>query len=685
MNKMANFADANASDRHNLIERLEDTTTAKALRGVALFFIILCLVAMPAFFQFFFFTGEEQISIFSAAYGMRLFHPGSNRILAVLPLLTSWLGTPGLIAIGHFLIAVFAVSGGVALFASTLPRSLFYVFAASLVCIMFVMFIGIYSFHFSAAHPYLIPFSFELICCTIALNSRLQGVFATVVFVVAIGALTIASAGINPVTSLLGAVFISMYLAAIYVGRLIDSGPSLPKAAHTAYRLLQTEKAAVVALVMNMAATITIFWLYGWYKRHFPQYVKSNYSIESYVNSGLSIRQAIDAFVYTVEFHANGGAIGLSAPSIVIVIVLLSGFISLALWIARRRINPIYARYYLGAFLLWASAIIVIIVVSQNAHVQLVGNFIRGRYFTAQYYALVLATCLTIAAAAADFFPRARPGSWVHAGKVWLAAGVCLVIGYASYQAAAGRKFTTEIVFRTPSTVKLAEAIREANVSAVLGNYWWIWDLQHELNRATHGTPIVTPVSIRSESLGLNTFAPIVKALARSKSFRFACVEQHNPQPGFDESCASQISFYQAQGGFPLGEINEVSRSDVNEFKITVYELGLAAREDPSQCTPSQVTLRAKGGPPDADGGTPYDIDDDGFVYLQQPMASDRWLLTFSNSKGAEKKIAVAGGAQLDERVLGRQAKIVSDGCRLLVALSRRGGLYPRTTHLVVR
>lgn len=72
----------------------------------------------------------------------------------------------------------------------------------------------------------------------------------------------------------------------------------------------------------------------------------------------------------------------------------------------------------------------------------------------------------------------------------------------------------------------------------------------------------------------------IVNALSRSKSLRFACVEAQNPQPGFDENCASQISFYRAQGGFPLGEINEVSRSNVNEYRITVYELGLIAPED---------------------------------------------------------------------------------------------------------
>lgn len=676
---------ADAEDQTVPAHLLEDTRSARAVRGGALFFVILSLVTAPAFFQWLFFTSEEQVSIFSAAYGIRLFYPGSNRILAVLPFLTSWLGTPRLIGLGHFWIEALAVSGSLALFASTLPRSMFYVFAASLICAIAVMFIGTYHFHFSAAHPYLVPFSLQLACCTIALNSRIQGVLATAAFVVAIGALTMASAGINPAMSLLAALFISMYLAAIYLGRLIDGGPSLPQAVHAVHRLLQSERGAVVALVLNVAATIIVFWLYGWYKNHFPQYVKSNYSIESYVNSGISVRQAIDAFVYTVEFHAIGGAIGLSASSIVIVIILLSGFISLMLWIVRRRINPIYTRYYLGAFLLWMSAIIVILVISQNAHVQLVANFIRGRYFTVSYYAVILATCLTIAAASADFVPRAWARSWAHAGMAWLAAGVCVVIGYSFYQVWSGREFTAEVLPRKPPMISLAEKIKEADVSAIVGNYWWTWDLQHELNRESVGAPVVTPVSIRTESFGLNAFAPIVNALSRSRSFRFACVEQQNPRPGFDESCASQISFYRAQGGFPLGEINEVSRSDVNEYRITVYEFGLVAPDDLGQCMPSQVTLRAKGGPPGADGGTPYDIDDDGFVQLQQQMASDRWLLTFSNGKGAEKTIAVARGAQLDERVLGRQVKIVSDGCRLLVALSRRAGLYPRTTHLVVR
>jgi hypothetical protein len=47
---------------------------------------------------------------------------------------------------------------------------------------------------------------------------------------------------------------------------------------------------------------------------------------------------------------------------------------------------------------------LIVVVLSQNAHIQLVPNLIRGRYFTSAYYVMVLALCLMAATSAVDMF-----------------------------------------------------------------------------------------------------------------------------------------------------------------------------------------------------------------------------------------------------------------------------------------
>ena len=41
----------------------------------------------------------------------------------------------------------------------------------------------------------------------------------------------------------------------------------------------------MLGLSMNLVATAVVFFCSGWYKDNFPQYVKSNYSVESYLGS----------------------------------------------------------------------------------------------------------------------------------------------------------------------------------------------------------------------------------------------------------------------------------------------------------------------------------------------------------------------------------------------------------------
>jgi len=89
-------------------------TGARSIRAIALFFALLIVIAAPAFYGQYFHGAEEQISLFGAACGSRLFYAGSNRILALVPFLTLWLGTPHHIGIAFFAIAVFSASAGLA-------------------------------------------------------------------------------------------------------------------------------------------------------------------------------------------------------------------------------------------------------------------------------------------------------------------------------------------------------------------------------------------------------------------------------------------------------------------------------------------------------------------------------------------------------------------------------------------
>jgi hypothetical protein len=649
---------------------------------VILFLVCFIYIASPAFFDQFYSTAEEQVSIFGGAYGLRLFYPGSNRIMMVIPLVTSWLQTPGRIMAAHFFFNALSISAALAIFAHALPRKLFFPFGLSLLVAITIVFGGgMYQFHLSVVQPYLASTALGLISTTVVLTTSRTGVVYGVQ-VLGLFMLTLAAAGINPSVSILFMAFFGLNLLVA----LVAGAPRLHFGSSSVWqhatRVVRRDGKLVLGLGLNLAATAVVFFCYGWYKNHFPQYVKSNYSVESYMGSGLSSRELVNSFGYMVTFHDGAGLFGPTVTRWIVEAILVSGVLSFGLWRYRRVVNPRLAKFYLVAFLLWLSAMMVVVVLSQNAHIQLVPNLIRGRYFTSAYYVMILALCLTVAVAAAEMMGE-RP-RWRYAKPTMLAVAIVAVAGSFVTHIVSWGAPSLGIIKHNGAIEAVAAQIKAAKVPVLLGNYWWIWDIQYVLNEDAAAVPNVTPVAIRTESFGLNVFKPMLDILARTKSFRFMCAELKNPSPGLEEGCEPQIASFRFQGGFPTGAITELSRSEIGDFKLTLYELGLANPADPADCTASQILLRAKPVASAVPGQDSYTLDEDSFVYLQRPEARADWVLRFTQDAHEEVMI-VPGVGQSYYHLFNHRISVTGAGCRLLVTVSRRDRLYPRIMKLDVR
>lgn len=661
---------------------LGEDTSAPLSYCITLFLVSFAFIAAPAFFQQFYSTAEEQVSIFGGAYGLRLFYPGSNRIMMVVPLITSWLQTPGRIMAAHFFFNAISISAALAIFANALPRRLFFPFCLSLLAAIVVIFGGgMYQFHLSVVQPYLASTALGLICTTVVLTTSRTGI-AYVLQVLGLFVLSVAAAGINPSVSMLFMAFFGLnLLVALSIGAPRGRF-SVSSVRQNATRVVRRNGNLILGLGLNLAATAVVFFCYGWYKTNFPQYVKSNYSVESYLGSGLSFAELANAFGYMISFHDGAGLLGPLVTRWIIGAVLVSGIVSFALWRHRRIASPQLAKFYLVACLFWLSAMMVVVVLSQNAHIQLVPNLIRGRYFTSAYYVMILALCLTVATAVAELIGE-RP-SWRYTKPAMLAVAIAAVAGgFLAHIANWGAPSFG--VIKHNSAIEVAAAqVKAAKVPVVLGNYWWIWDIQYLLNENAAAAPNVTPVAIRTESFGLNVFKPMLDTLAGAKAFRFMCVELKNPSPGLEEGCESQIASFRFQNGFPSGNISELSRSEAGDFKFTLYELGLANPADAADCTASQILLRAKPVASAVPGQNSYTLEEDSFAYLQRPETRADWVLRFTQDAREEVMIVPRAG-QSYFHLFDHRVSVTGSGCRLLVTVSRRDRLYPKTMKLDVR
>ena len=308
---------------------------------------------------------------------------------------------------------------------------------------------------------------------------------------------------------------------------------------------------------------------------------------------------------------------------------------------------------------------------------QLVQSSVQGRYYTISFDVILLSACLTGALAIFDFAPEACGGVGKRA---WASACAIVVIGTLCVHFARLGNPTTDIVQRNAVTVALKADLEKYDAQAIMGSYWWIWDLQYEFNNNIIGTPAVTPVTIRTEAFGLNAFRPITEALLHSKSFRLLCVERPD-LPDLNMACGPSIEFFQSRGALPIGNITELSRRNVirelipnyiANYTLTLFELGLEHPNDLSECTSSEVTFRAKPLRSSSPLDGAYRLDEDGFVYLQRQTTSAEWVLRFSSDSG-EEEARISRGGHLHLDILRHNVELVSEGCRLLIAVSGRG------------
>lgn len=657
----------------------QDKANTDLMRVALFFFLILAFISGPVFFHQYFNSAEEHVSIFGAAYGMRLFYPGSNRILMVIPFITSWLETPLRILVAHFVVVVVSTSAALALLAHVLPRPLFFPFFVALLAAIALLFGGVmYQFNLSLVQPYLTSVAFSAISCVFFATSKQIGLRF---FLCSFGAalLTLASAGINPSVTILFAFFFAFILCAECSAPVTRTSLRRPSVSR-ALGVVRENTGLTLGLVINVISTLVILKACTWYKATFPDYVKSNYSVDSYLSSQISLQELVDSFGFLIEFHQYGGPLGPQVSRWLVVLVLFSGLGSLAMWVRCRRSHSSTSRIFLSSFFLWLSAIVVIVILSQSAHIQGVANLIRGRYFTASYYVMIAAMCMSAAAASGALDQKKDR---LSVSRV-LCVGVLAVM--ASY-------FMLFIKWGVPSFERpgpefdfhtVAEEVSAANAAAIIGSYWWVWNVQFELNKNAARAPNVTPVAIRTESFGLKAFQPIIKALSNGKGVKIACIEKQNPEAENDQSCESQLDFFREQGSFPLGEITKVGASEIGMFKLKYFELGLANPSDFADCTTSQILLRTKPIPPSVPGQESYVLKEDSFVYLQRPGSRTDWVLRFTQDD-REEVVIVPNANQSYFHLLDHRISVLGSGCRLLVTVSRRDRLFPSTMKLDVR
>jgi hypothetical protein len=409
--------------------------------------------------------------------------------------------------------------------------------------------------------------------------------------------------------------------------------------------------------------------LSDWYKSEFPFDVMSNYSVETYHSSRFSLAELVSSFIYLFQFQflLGYGLFGSTVTAVLFALVMLNGFV-LAGFRLRRSVIPPELWWPLDvALLLYVAAAISFVIIAQNAHVQLVGNSIRGRYFTIPHYAWVLAFAISVSVGAVILMQRL--GRWSNAP--WLGSG--LIAGYAAAIAVVdwdyARQYgpaSLDLYGRWVSTSgleSLADRLRADRVVAVVGDYWLIWDLQYALNADATSTPAVTPVTIRTEAFRLAVFQPIVSSLLESGQFRFACIVRKVPLAGFPQTCPQYIADYSGAGAFPYGQRQKIDQYSFGEYDVSVFE-ETTALPVASSCAVGDILFRAsKSGPPSG-----YSLRDDSFVYLSRPADALRSTLSLQIDSD-KKSVQLAPDSHVEVDIHGRAVSIVTKGCGVFISV----------------
>jgi hypothetical protein len=666
----------------------EPETSRRLLRAFLYFLLVLALMASPFLFDRYFAASDQRVTIFQTVFGLHLFTPpGSNRYLSILPFLTSWMGTLDTVEAAQLAIIVLSFCVALAAFTYCLPAALTYAFCGSSLLLIVVYCGGAKLQHqMDVTGTYLVSFSWTLIGALILINARPASRAGLTAVLLLSSLLIFAAATLNLTCAMLALGAYGLFVGLAWIDRVWSDRPtSLSTLARSLFDVLSAHRRMVFGAFATAAAMAFTFALHDWYRVHFPQYMKSNYSVGSYLDSGLSFRAVAEAFRYLVQFHSQGSIFGRTISQTLTLLLLLSGIAFFILFLRRRR-ESAFARYYLMAAVMWSSALLTIVATSQSAHFQLVPSVVRGRYFTAPFYLLILAAALGVAVALVEFGPRVLSSQSRTAGARWLLAGVllvtCCVAGlYATRTAVRAQVSASPAAHHVPSDA-FAAALRNDDVRALLGTYWLVWTAQHAANRQATGAPLVTPVTFRTESFRLSVFKPIIDALASSKGYRFACIEFSPPRPGYDEKCQPQIEAYQQKGGFPIGSIEQLGQREIGGYRITLFRQGLANPDDADDCTSSEVLFRSKPAAP-VDGQEAFDLDDDSFIYIQRPRTMAEWSVTVSSDRGRET-VRLAGQADKQLRLLNRSFRMVASKCRLLITHSHNSELFPSPVRALI-
>jgi hypothetical protein len=342
---------------------------------------------------------------------------------------------------------------------------------------------------------------------------------------------------------------------------------------------------------------------------------------------------------------------------------MLNGFVLAGLrW--RRSSIPAELQWPLDvALLLCLAAALSFVIISQNAHVQLVANGIRGRYFTIPYYAWTLAFAISVSVGTISLIRRL--GRW----PAWLGSG--LIAGYLTAVAAVDLNYarrygppSLDLYGRwvaTSGLESLANRLHADGVVAVTGDYWLIWDLQYILNINAEGTPAVTPVSIRTEAFRLPVFQPIVSSLLESGKFRFACVERKVPLAGFSQTCAENIANYSAAGAFPHGQSQMIDQYSVDEYNVSIFE-ETAVLPAASSCGVGDISFRS------SKSAANYTLRDDSFIYLSRPAAALHSTLSLQIDS-EQKSVRLDPDSRIEVDLRGRVVSIVTKGCGVFISV----------------
>jgi hypothetical protein len=628
------------------------------------FIAFICIAPLTA--DGYFADGEAGPAHFSSLYGLTFFYPGSNRILSLLPFVTSFASRLiEVIWIQYFCI-VFGFSAGLASFVITFTRRFAVLAVALLAAVLALTLLPIYQTLFNPVHPDLFPLGLTLLALSIALGNGTAGAGAFVRTGMA-SILVFLTAGINPIFAVVAGAFLLFLL----LGRFVCSRPSFAIARLRAF----ASKNWPVILLGMVSAFSVLFWpaLQYRYGLRFPQSVVSNYSVGSYSELVLNWREIVKSYNYLREgLYARGPQVWVK-PLFDLIVLGPFPLGLLVLW--RTRNEHAAFQQAVVVMSLYAAALFAAAVTSQNAHVLLLDSTMRGRYFIGCFVLCAVALSLFVSMGLALVLPDR---TFRRFGQVAAAAIALVVAGFAS-TAWAARSSILHVVGDDPETLGLVREIQSRNAVALVGDYWVVWSLQLVVNNSRGHVPLTVPVTVRTEAFPLQAFAIWLRSLAERDSMVVACVRRVDPGNGVDSTppgnCEEKMAWNAARGGFLKGRMRLLESKELGRYVLSFYELSRSGDERTSACAPDDVMFRAdlRG---NSESSRNYAIRDGGFILTAVPKDSQsRWRIQFQDSVDPAKSsvyemppgTALSPAASAEFEFGSKRFRLAGDGCRIMI------------------